>query len=138
VSFIKTERYQANFVGVYRVQGLKEGHVDPPFADKLPKEMLEKCDLRYHYILARDTEFDQFRGRIRIDWDKVESRWVRQHEDANRKIVAVKGASDEWMTPESRESLFNLGIVPSKNLLKKVGLSETGLQADSSNRHAWR
>ena len=115
VGFIKTEGYEANFIGVYRVHGLEEGHIDPPFAGGLPKDMLDKCNCRYHYRLARDTKFDQFRGSIRIEWDKVESRWVRQNEDANRRIVAVKRNSGEWLTPDSRESLLQLGITPTED-----------------------
>ena len=115
VSFIKTEGYEANFIGVYHVHGLEEGRVDPAFAADLPKDMSDKCNCRYHYRLARDTDFDQFRGGIRIEWDKVESRWVRQHEDANRRIVAIKGISGEWLAPEGRGSLLQLGIMPGED-----------------------
>jgi hypothetical protein len=115
VSFINTEGHEANFVGVYRVHGCTEGKVDPPIPERLPQDLLERCSSRYHYFLTRDAGFDQFRGRIRIEWDKLENRWVRQHQDANRKIVAVKGPSGEWLVPDGREFLLNLGIVPTED-----------------------
>lgn len=112
VSFIKTEGYEADFIGVYRVHGHQEGRTSSPLPKRLPEELAQFCTSRYHYSLARDTEFDQFRGRIRIEWDKQENRWFRQNLDANRRIVAVKDPTGKWVTPTGRESLLNLKVVP--------------------------
>lgn len=123
VSFINTGGHEAEFVGVYRVYGVKEGNEDAPSHETLPQDLLERCNSNFHYKLCRDTEFDQFRERIRIEWDSLEHRWVRRYQDANRRIVAVKGPSDDWLVPDSRESLLNLKVVPADDDSDFDGLS---------------
>jgi hypothetical protein len=59
VSFINTERLEADFVGVYRVHGHVKGNADSPIPERLPKDLLERCSSNYYYSLTRDTEFDQ-------------------------------------------------------------------------------
>jgi hypothetical protein len=111
------------FVGVYRVHECEEDIVYPPFADRLPKDLLERCRSRYRYILTRNKEFDQFRDCIRIEWDMRTNIWVRQHLDANMKVIGVKGSSGQWLAPGGRESLVNLGIVPAAD---ESGCEEAG------------
>jgi len=115
ISFINTVGLEAEFVGVYRVHGLVNGNADPPIPETLPSDLLRKCSSSYHYFLARDTEFDRFRGRIRIEWDRQPNRWVRRYLDANMRIVGVRGPSGEWLAPDGRESLLNLEIVPKED-----------------------
>ncbi|MGB8261357.1 MAG: HNH endonuclease [Terracidiphilus sp.] len=114
VSFINTQGREAEFVGVYNVHGCERGSVDPPFAEKLPEDLLGKCRSNYHYILTRDPVFDHFKGCVRIEWDKMPNRWCRRNQDANMKVVAVKGASGQWQVPDGREALLDLGIVPTE------------------------
>jgi hypothetical protein len=115
VSFIKTEKLGSEFVGVYRVQGVSKQPKFPPFADELPNELLAKLNHPLHYRLTRDPDFDQFRGRIRIAWDRVESRWVRQGEDANREITGLNLFDGGWVAPKDRASLFALRFMPEED-----------------------
>ncbi len=112
ISFVKTEGRESNFLGVYRVNGVEPCPRDLVLPRHIPSDMVESCKTKWLYSLDRVTELDRFRGRIRILWDKVESRWVRQYQDANRKIVAVKDGEVKWVAPTDRGSLFKMGFVP--------------------------
>jgi 5-methylcytosine-specific restriction endonuclease McrA len=113
ISFIQAEGHEGSFVGVYRVNGVERCPSDLHLPSHIPSDLTDKCRSEWQYRLDRDTEFDCFRERVRILWDKVEVRWVRQYPDANRKIVAIKDNDGKWTTPKSREALLNVGIVSS-------------------------
>lgn len=72
VSFVGLKGSRSLFIGVYRVQGVKDSpnHTLPKdylFQDMKPGE--------YYYELERDQAFDDLRGRLIIDWGSSMRSW---------------------------------------------------------------
>src|SRR5258708_793272 len=86
----------------------QDGPLIPPFLHRIAQDLKDKYNHPLSYQLIRDTRFDQFRGRIRILWDRSENLWVRQFDYVNREVIGMESIDGNWILPDSRESVFRL------------------------------
>ncbi len=111
ISFIGVrENNEADFVGVYRIESISEKQLEFPLASRAPITLREKCSTKYHYRFTRETQFDQFKEKIRIAWDSRADLWVQSFPKANKRIVGVKSSSGEWLSPKDKNSLVEFGV----------------------------
>jgi hypothetical protein len=96
-SFVGSERGQARFFGLYRVQERTEGLNKPKLAIRNPA-LKKATKTRYHYALKRVARFNDLEGRLIVQWTGGHINW-HQTLPLNMPIVqlSAKGRSKPFL-----------------------------------------
>jgi hypothetical protein len=116
-SFIGTPAKETMFTGLYQIEHREELEEDQPMIQMEGVDEAGTCDV---YTLEIDERFQEYDGRLTIEWGKGERAWIQRAENQNKRIVEIRKEYQEPLFPGYIEFW---GFLSTLNTLPKTWIS---------------